>query len=285
MYTITGSAFLLIPHESTILNADKKAPSLIYYHGHGTRRTKSAFDVNNYTRGIGFKAALAGFIVLVPTVRSMEVWDDHASYTRELHKEGKSILAQAALDTAHLQTMLELDSMQKSYNYKIDPGANAVAGVSFGGQVAHLAGALDDRFEIVSTHGTYYGFEVINSDAHHRCQHLHDIEGVANIFDISMLIPPRILHVGIGDNDKFYNDFSVTAINRLTTNYKTAGLTICKGDQHDHGKGLDVGVDLPLYTSTNDKCELILDVVDDAGHEFVSEELFFQKLYHKITQN
>lgn len=275
------SAFLLVPHQTMLRKLPSgKVPSLIYYHGHGSHRFSAAFDMNDYAHGMGFRAALQGYIVLVPNIRSFSVssdYVDHLEYHEGLSEDGELFLSYVALDASYAQDILDSGELENITGYEVDRNFNFIAGVSLGGHIAHIAAALDHRFDAVSIHGMYFGYEMINSDFHCACQQLSDIEGVANIFDVSMLIPPRLLHIGMGGSDPFFNGYSLGAIMELITNVDSADENVCAGKEHDYGMS-GVGI-TPLLSMDDVKdCVVIIEIAQHKRHEFISAPSLFSDL-------
>jgi len=161
------SALLLIPS----IKKFSKVPTVIYYHGHSASKEDAAFNQKHYLKGMGYQWAKQGYLVLVPTIRGFENNNkDHQKIALNLEKRGKHFLSTLALDALYAQDFLEKMPLSEwEIPLKIDTTRNSLVGVSLGGQLALLAGALDTRFETVSVHGAFFGYEILFSRHHHFC--------------------------------------------------------------------------------------------------------------------
>lgn len=261
------SGFLLVPQIS-----DPLLPSFLYVHGHGASADESGFDGTSYVKGVGFERALQGNLVFVPHVRGFAPGNakEHIKLANELtQKGGELYLTKVALDAMTSQDLLEqLDLTQFGVDAKIDLQKNTIAGVSLGGNIALLAGALDNRFESVEVHGIFIGYEVLFSKYHHFCQHLPQLIGQANIMDSALLIPPRHLVLTFGAKDLYSNGYAKTAVQSLLTSLKKARYPFCiHNDPKAQWDFLE-----SLQVDSDQRCEAShVEVYVDSrkGHEYI----------------
>lgn len=269
-------AYLFIPNQSRgnfYNKAGGKAPTLIYYHGHGSTKDDASFNKHSYVRGIAYHAALNGFVTLVPDVRGFgesEIGEGHKAMAKRLRSEGTNFVSANVMDTVYAQDLLQqFDYSKVGFNYAIDTKFNAVGGVSMGGLIALYAGALDTRFELISSHGIFVGNEVLFSKFHCHCSKIPALEGKVNIFDIALLIAPRTLHVGMGAKDQFFNTYSKSALEMHAFNLVETEQKICFGQNDKEGLGFLRNMHVYNSFQAGLRCPLVLEISKDAEHEVI----------------
>lgn len=269
-------AYLFVPNnsKSNLYNqSGGKAPTLIYYHGHGSTKDDASFNKNSYVRGIAYHAALNGFVTLVPDVRGFgesEIGEGHKAMAKRLRSEGKSFVSANVMDTIYAQDLLEnFDYNKVGFKHKIDTNFNAVGGVSMGGLIALYSGALDKRFELISSHGIFIGNEVLFSKFHCHCSKIPSLENKVNVFDIALLIAPRTLHVGMGAKDPFFNTYSKSALEMHAFNLVEAEQKVCFGQNDKEGLGFLRNMHVYNKFQAGITCPLVLEISQDAEHEVI----------------
>lgn len=193
--------------------------TVLFYHGHGSNYKKAAFDFYAYTHGFGYLGASMGFAVLVPEVRT---FGDaipkkvHSKAAQKYWEKQTPLIGTFVKDAMVMEDFLKNNVSVFLFSKQEPPTYRVIAGVSLGGQIALNTGALDERFDLVSTHGAFYGYEVLFTNQHCYCQWVPKLLGKANIFDVGFLVYPRTLHVGMGAKERYYNDYSKSAIKHLS---------------------------------------------------------------------
>lgn len=287
------SAFLFIPNETKsnlYRQAGGKVPTLIYYHGHGSNKYDSSFNPRSYVRGIAYHAALNGFVVLAPDVRGFgaskdnkKIDDDtdHKRIAIKARDKGKSFPAITAMDAIYAQDFLEKSDFKEfGLNRDIDNRFNVIGGVSMGGQIALYAGAIDDRFEVISAMGNFIGFEVMFSHFHCHCSTTPKLVDKLNIFDLGLMIAPRTLHVGMGGKDYFFNNYAKSAIEMLAYNLWNNDHEICYGNVDPNGLNFLRNISVRNDFKPKSSCPLVLQVDSGKKHEVIGLGYTFQKFWH-----
>ncbi|EKD52509.1 MAG: acetyl xylan esterase [uncultured bacterium] len=281
------SAYLFVPNNAKnafYQQAKGKVPTLIYYHGHESTKEDAAFNPKSYVRGIAYHAALNGFLVLAPDVRGFgesKHEENHQAIADRLHRQGSHFLAAAAMDAIYAQDFLENANLREfGLKYRIDENFNAIGGVSMGGLISLMAGALDKRFEVVSMQGIFLGYEVLFSKFHCPCSKMPRLLDQANIFDVALLVTPRTLHVGMGAKDPFYNNYAKSAIEMFAYDLTEAGYPICYGRNDESGLGFLRNMSVRDKFQAGVECPLVLEIDKEASHEVIGYGYQFHLFWH-----
>ncbi len=250
-------AYLLVPEE----HPEVAKPTFLYFHGHSSHKEEATLDPLSYVSGMGLIKAREGYVVLVPDVRSFGPHELMNHYEEISLPHEDLFVVSATLDALYAEDILEKRELQKlGVPLVIDEKHNTISGVSFGSNIALLAGALDARFENVETHALFTGYEVQCSSFHHSCQCLKPLLHQANIFDVALLIYPRRLQVVLGLDDKFSNEYAFSALRQLMGHEKTA-----LGPRHNGGVTY-----FPSGYSfvAPEQASLIVELVKGLGHAY-----------------
>lgn len=206
-YAVKISEKLIMPIYITE-PADANGKSVLYLHGHDPLGVKGAITINEnkepYHKNIPLKMTVAGFRVIIPEL----VGYGEAIYEYSL--KGKPAMGECFFNYAFLtlcghdltalrvwQTMKVIDFMQLcGYN------ADVLFGVSGGGLICELMGALDDAIEniIISSYVNTYEDSIL---AKEQCidNYIHGINQIGNSYEILALAAPKrmLLLNGTGD--------------------------------------------------------------------------------------
>lgn len=285
------SSFLLVPNNSNAkyyAKAGGKVPTLIYYHGHLSTKEDAAFNPHSYTRGVAYHAALNGFLVLVPDVRGFgesERTLGHKAQAQKFRQQGMNFMSAVAMDAIYAQDVLEsLNLKDFGLNYKIDPGFNMIAGVSLGGGIALTTGALDRRFDYVSSHSIFIGYEFLFSEHHCHCQQIPKAHNKFNVFDVAALIPPGTLHVGMGAKDPIFNLSAKSALTRFTQYMVAAKQNVCMGQFGDANPDFILDKELRSHFRSGMDCPFVLEVMQDSVHEVIGYGYHLHILWHEYLR-
>ncbi len=92
---------------------------------------------------------------------------------------------------------------------RVDPARLAITGLSMGGEIATLVGALDERIKIVIPAGFSPDLNVMKYHGNHPCwQWTHaDLGEYLDVSDLHALIAPRPLVIQTGKRDTTYSSF------------------------------------------------------------------------------
>jgi dienelactone hydrolase len=286
------SAYLFLPNntkEAYYKKSGGKVPTLIYYHGHGSTKEDAAFNPRSYVRGIAYHAALNGYVVLAPDIRGFgesENGQGHKAIATSLRNKGSNFFAAIAMDTMYAQDFLESPHLKKmGLKRAIDKSFNVVAGISLGGQAALMSGAIDKRFEAVSTHGIFLGYEVVSSKFHCHCSHLPKLAGKLNIFDVALLISPRTVHIGMGGKDYFFNNYAKSAIEMLAYNLSENKQDICFGQNDNFGLDFIRNIAVKNRFKAGINCPLVLEIQKNAKHEVIGYGYQLHFFWHNYLDN
>lgn len=288
------SALLFIPNETKAAIYDRargKVPTLIFNHGHLANKYQAAFNPKSYMHGIAYHAALNGFVVFAPDVRgfadsksnpNLDSPTDHQNIAAQARANGSNFYAYAAMDAIYAQDFLEKSDMREfGLKREIDTNFNMIAGVSMGGRIALFAGALDDRFEVISTHGIFIGHEILESKFHCSCNKTPSLTDKLNVFDIGLLMAPRTLHLAMGGKDYFFNNFGKSAIEMFAGGLAENDNAICLPTQNINGLNFMRNISLKNRFLTNRiSCPLVLEIDGNAGHELIGLGQTPQKFWH-----
>lgn len=276
-------AYVLIPPK---VKQTKKAPTLLYYHGHMSTKEDTALNPFSYLKGAGYHHALNGFLVMTPDIRGFgesEIGIGHKERALELRAQGTNFLAAIAMDAVYAQDILEkINFKEMGLDKGIDRKKSFISGVSLGGQVALIAGALDDRFEVVSSHSIFVGWEILFSKFHCHCSHMPRLKEKFNVFDLALFVYPRKLHLTMGGKDDFFNNFSKSALDELSTSYASQHEKLCVGP--DNSEKLDFIRNQEVRNSyrTDLSCPLVLEIDHKAKHELIGLGLRLQQFLYDM---
>ncbi|MBX7147633.1 hypothetical protein K1X76_00985 [bacterium] len=237
-------AYLLAP----LKPVSQKMPTLIVLHGHDADNEDAAFNNKSYMHGMGYRLAKRGFMVMVPQLRGFYNFSfQHNRYVKKLKRNFVGI---QVLDMMKAQSVLEGLDSSKVGGIKVNPSLNGIVGVNFGALVSLVAGAMDARFEVVSNHGLFVGFEELFSSRHHFCEFINPLGGVLNMDDVALLVYPRKMHLAMGANDSFYDDSSRQLVERLKIHLEPLA-PLCEN------------------APSVKNCRTVVEIAPDKGHEFI----------------
>lgn len=266
-------AYFLLPIKGDV----QPQHSLIYWHGHASSRESASFDYRNYNKAIGLDLALRGVVTIVPTVRYFEI--DGSLHTRLMKTKvvkAPDLMTRWVYDAWFWGQWIEHTSFSRlkiADNIEDAPFRKHrhVAGTSLGSQIALWIGALDERYETVSTFGGFYGFEVLYSKFHDACQHVPALIEKANITDLALLVWPRKLQIGLGGAESYYNGFSKTAWAILKRNILSLDGHVCEGQPQQFLEKL----------KNHEVCDASYIIAPGAGHEMTALPDTFLFLFNK----
>jgi cephalosporin-C deacetylase-like acetyl esterase len=225
-------AWLFVPENA------ENAPAIVFWHGHGNGGKDEAAAANGYTASNYHRAAAidlveAGYVVLVPDVRTFGEtgsWSDHTHFTRALVAHGMVAMGFFVADAmVAVDVIASLD--------EVDPDRIGTGGISLGGQLATYLSVFDHRIK-AAVIGGFFGssrntlLRLENDD----CQYIQSLAHTMDMADVALLAAPTPLLFTIGTSDAFFPPGPAQdAFALVETGYQTLG--------HDDGRvELDIKV-------------------------------------------
>lgn len=207
-------AFIVSPKN---VSDNNRIDLVILIHGHH-ESIEDMMLPETQMHGLAIKLAQAGFVALVPEIRSFGKFQikgkNHYSYVR--NKPDGEFLRETVAD------MFSAAEFAKQH-YKNLRSLNVV-GHSLGGYIALHLSALDPEIDRTVISGIFLPYLCINSFYHHSCQRFRKIEKFAEVSDIAGLIAPRKLLLHFGEDDKYHTSASDKLFYRTQKIYENAGV-------------------------------------------------------------
>ena len=233
--TLSLPGYLLVPNEI------KYELPVLAVQGHASDVKGILGISNDYHHGFGKELCCAGFVTLVPELRgfgtlvNLAVHDDRKliyynwgklmAYTlvTDAFMKGYTLIGETIGDLYAWSSYLRGYAKQNTYS---------LAGISYGGDLALILAALDDKVEKTFASGTLGSMETIFDICYNAPAHC--IPGVLKYMDrqeIASCIAPRLLAVHYGELDTpsptnasaAYNETAIPAYNVVKDFYQKVG--------------------------------------------------------------
>lgn len=254
---LTLPGYLLVPNEI------KYETPVLALHGHALD-VKGVFGItDDYHHGFGAELCRAGFVTLIPELRGFGSlvnlaegdnrkliyynWGEIMAYTlvTDAFSKGRTLIGDTIGDLFAWGSYLCEFEKRKNYS---------AAGISYGGDLALILAAIDEKILKTFASGTLGSMEIIFDTAYNAPAHC--IPGILKYMDrqeIAQCVAPRSLAVHYGGLDTpspqnfsaAFNETAIPAFNEVKKFYKLMG--------------------------ADDKLQLI--VSPDMGHEMENEAL------------
>lgn len=191
-----------------VSGAEVKRPAVLVLNGHGAS-ARAMMDPDNPYYWYGEAFARRGYIVLALDVSHRTHGDD----------PGNGNLAHPAIAAPGFSTDWEEDgertwTAMRAIDFllslpDVDPDQVVVAGLSMGGEVAGMVGAMDERVSATIVSGYSPDLAVIRHGDNHPCWEwqLADITEYVEMSDYQALVSPRLLVVQTGTIDPVFSSF------------------------------------------------------------------------------
>ena len=177
--------------------SDDRVDVVLVIHGHH-ESIDDVTSMKSQMRGLGLRLARAGFVVVVPELRSFGEFridgKGHNAYIRK--KPDGKFVGEVVAD------MVSVAEFVKQYYTNLH--TLNVVGHSLGGYIALHFSALDPDINRTVVSGMFFPYTCLNSNYHHACQHFKQFEEAAEFSDVAGLIAPRKLMIHFGKEDKYY---------------------------------------------------------------------------------
>ncbi len=195
-------------------------PAVILYSGHGNM-DQVAFEKDSYQKGIGLDLAKQGFIVYVMENRGMgklSSLGDHLRIDAVARMMGGSWYGEITTDALYF-----LDFV---FSREYTSESIGVGGVSTGGALSLLTGAIDKRVVSVYVQGYLgsYATTFGTRGSHCICNNISNIINEFDMGDIANQIYPRSVIYVNGKEDAFYAADAITAFKSIEKYYTQDGL-------------------------------------------------------------
>lgn len=228
-------AWLYLPNDNTALR-----PAILFSHGHDEGGKDAAAGIEprteaaNYHRAAARRLAEAGFIVLVPDIRSFGetgTWAEHERFSQILHLEGRTPYGVFVADA-----MRAIDVMER-LPY-VDRDRIGAVGVSMGALITVFMGVLDDRVAVTSAHGILGEFNsTLPTNRHDPCMYIPYFDRLFDVADMSLMGAPQPAYFVTGETDRFYPPAAARrAFERVQAGYALTGDASLTG-LHVHDAG------------------------------------------------
>ena len=208
-------AFLLVPHERTTIGA-----AVVAIHGHGPGKamacgiddgdTLRRSEIDECRGDYAHELARRGFVVLAPDLRAFgerqdPQWDTHShKYDCDWNlvcavMAGTNPVAQNLWDLQRCVDVLTEHPL-------VDPQRVGVAGFSYGGTMALLLAAIDDRIRAAVVSGYLSSWAAAHRVPWNMCgsQVMWGQLGAVEHVDLAALVLPRALLVESGTHDDIF---------------------------------------------------------------------------------
>ena len=179
-------------------------PGLLLMHPHDASSDDMTEPRENNTGALSLELAKDGFVTLTPDIRSfgrfrpggMRHWGS-GGYVEAVESRGETFIRLAINDARVALALLRNTP-------GVDPERIGMAGLSVGSFITLVTSVVETDVRATVLSNLFLPFEILFTEKHHSCQHLHGLEELGAIHELAATILPRPLQVHWGEDDVFY---------------------------------------------------------------------------------